>query len=123
MCEVALRLTEGRLNRKAKDRRSTVAEYLLLMHDLTLEGAEPVMPDWGPYLAGLTAKGVFCGGSAIGGGTCVRKDGNAPEITRHLGGYIKIECDSLEIAKSLLAGNPVYEAGGAVEIRELPVTG
>lgn len=99
-----------------------MAEYLFLMHDLTLEGAEPAAPDWGPYLAGLNAKGVMRGGSAIGGGACFRKQGDAPEITAHIGGYIKIECDSLETARALLAGNPVYDAGGVVEIRELPVT-
>lgn len=100
-----------------------MAEYLFLMHDLTAEGAAPASPDWGPYLAGLASKGVMRGGSAIGGGACFRKQGEAPQITRHLGGYIKIECESLETAQSLLAGNPVYEAGGVVEIRELPVTG
>ncbi len=99
-----------------------MAEYLLLMHDLTAEGVPPAMPDWGPYLAGLTTKGVMRGGSAIGDGLCLRKTGKAPAITHHLGGYIKIECESLETAKALLAGNPVYEAGGVVEIRELPVT-
>jgi hypothetical protein len=29
----------------------------------------------------------------------------------------------LDQAKALVAGNPVFEAGGTVEIRELPETG
>ena len=44
-------------------------------------------------------------------------------ITGHLAGYIRVNADSLEQAKALLAGNPVFEAGGTVEIRELPRTG
>jgi hypothetical protein len=33
-----------------------------------------------------------------------------------------VKAASLEEAKSLLAGNPHFEAGGTVEIRELPRT-
>jgi hypothetical protein len=31
-----------------------------------------------------------------------------------------VNAENLAAAKSLLPGNPVYEAGGTVEIRELP---
>lgn len=50
----------------------------------------------------------------------MRKEGSAPEITHYLGGYLRVRAASLEAAEALLAGNPVYEAGGTVEIRELP---
>ena len=50
----------------------------------------------------------------------MKKDGPAPEITRYLGGYIKVRAASLDAARELVAGNPVYEAGGTVEVRELP---
>ena len=43
-------------------------------------------------------------------------------MTTQLAGYIRVTADSLDQAKTLLAGNPVYEAGGTVEIRELPRT-
>lgn len=33
-----------------------------------------------------------------------------------------VAADSLDAARALLAGNPVFEAGGTVEIRELPRT-
>jgi hypothetical protein len=33
-----------------------------------------------------------------------------------------VNANDLEQAKSLLVGNPVFEAGGTVEIRELPRT-
>lgn len=90
-------------------------DYLLLMHN-----DAPVRGDWDSYFADLNASGHFQGGSAIGGGVCVRKWGAAPEIARHLTGFIRIEADSLEHARSFLAGNPVFESGGTVEIRELP---
>ncbi len=91
-------------------------DYLLLMH----AGTE-VSPDaWPPYLTVLRASGCFQGGSAIGEGVCLRRHGAAPEPTRHLVGYIKIRAADLAHATELLVGNPVYEAGGVVEIRELP---
>ena len=43
-------------------------------------------------------------------------------MTAHLTGYIRVRAESLDQAKSLLAGNPLFEAGGTVEIRELPRT-
>jgi hypothetical protein len=101
------------------ERTTVVAmkDFLLLMHG----GTNTESSAWGPYLAGLRASGVFQGGSSIGDGVCVTRGSNAPEITRHLSGYIKIRANDLAHATSMLAGNPVYEAGGVVEIRELPV--
>jgi len=63
---------------------------------------------------------MFEGGSAIGGGVCERKHGAAPPITAHLTGYIRVKAKDLAEARTLLAGNPVFETGGTVEIRELP---
>ena len=37
-----------------------------------------------------------------------------------LTGYIRIRAESLEAARHYLSGNPTFEAGGTVEIRELP---
>jgi len=93
-----------------------VKDYLLLMH----VGTEPLSADWGPYIAKLRAAGCFQGGSSIGDGVCACRTGTAPEVTRHLAGYMKIRATDLAQATALLAGNPVYEAGGVVEIRELP---
>jgi len=53
---------------------------------------------------------------------CVRKTGAPGSLTEHLAGFIRVNADSLDHAKSLLAGNPVFEAGGTVEIRTLPRT-
>jgi hypothetical protein len=43
-------------------------------------------------------------------------------VTAHLTGYIRVTADSIDQARSLLTGNPHFEAGGTVEIRELPRT-
>jgi hypothetical protein len=51
-----------------------------------------------------------------------RKSGTAPPVTAHIGGFIRIEADNLAEAEALLAGNPVYENGGTVALRELPKT-
>jgi hypothetical protein len=91
-------------------------DYILLMHD-DAHGDET---SWEPYLRKLKQSRAFEGGSAIGDGVCARKSGTPPAVTAHLTGYIRVTADSLEHAKSLLVGNPHFEAGGTVEIRELP---
>ena len=93
-------------------------EFMLLMHD----DASDNEPDWQPYLSKLAGTGHFEGGSAIGPGVCIRKVGRTPSITAHLAGYLRVNADNLEHAKSMVAGNPHFEAGGTVEIRELPRT-
>ena len=95
--------------------------FILLMHALP-DGAQSAETDWGPYIARLQASGHLRGGSAIGNGACFNKDGLAHDITAHLTGFVRVEADSLEVAAALLPGNPVFEAGGTVEIRELPET-
>ena len=93
-------------------------EYILLMHDDAVDEEKA----WEPYLTGLRQGGCFQGGSAIGGGICVRKSGTPTPITDQLCGFIRVKAASLDKAKSLLIGNPLFEAGGTVEIRELPRT-
>ncbi len=97
-----------------------MADFMMLMHnDYDLGGR---VEDWQPYLDRLSSAGVLRGGSAIGSGYCVRRAGIVPDVTRHLVGYVKIEARDLDHARTLLPGNPVYEAGGTVEIRALPET-
>jgi hypothetical protein len=94
-----------------------MADYLFLMHG---DGEPSDDAAWGAYLARLRAAGVFEGGSAIGGGECARKAGTPAAIAAQLTGYIRITAADLAQARTWLAGNPVYEAGGTIEIRELP---
>ncbi len=93
-------------------------DYILFMHgDVS---TKPTPGLWETYLAGLRATGAFQGGSEIGLGEVVRKRSAPPAITPHLTGYIRIEAKDMDAAKALVSGNPVFEAGGSVEIRELP---
>jgi hypothetical protein len=94
-----------------------MAEYIFFMHDDVVGVRDAA---WEPYLKRLQESGSFEGGSAIGEGICVRKSGPAPAISGHLVGYIRVTADTIDQAKLLLAGNPHFEAGGTVEIRELP---
>jgi hypothetical protein len=94
-------------------------EFIFLMHG---DGPPGQDEDWGSYIQSLQASGHFRGGSALGVGACVRKDGVIRSITSHLSGFIRVEAKTFEDAKTLVAGNPVFEGGGTVEIRELPQT-
>jgi len=94
-------------------------DYIFFMHDDARDAEEN---DWEPYVTKLKANGSFVGGSAIGDGVCVRKKGEAPSLTARLTGYFRVNADDLDHARSLLAGNPHFEAGGTVEIRALPRT-
>ena len=95
-----------------------MADFILLMHS----DSDSLSENWQPYLDMLSSTGALQGGSAIGPGLCVRRSGDVPEVTRHLVGYVKIEARDLNHARELVRGNPVYEAGGTVEIRELLLT-
>ena len=92
--------------------------YILLMHDDTT--SDPSRDQWERYFTALRAKGGFDGGSSIGHGTALRKDAAAAPVTGQLAGYIRIRAASLEAAEQLVCGNPVFECGGTVEVRELP---
>lgn len=94
-----------------------MTDYIFLMHDDAAGGAEL---DWERYLSRLREAGVFQGGSAIGNGQCERKSGATPAPTAHITGFIRVTAEDMVHARLLLAGNPVFEAGGTVEIRELP---
>ncbi len=95
-------------------------DFILLMHDDA--PVKPAASAWPAYLAGLRQRGVFEGGSAVGDGICVRKDNATRPITQTIGGYLRVTADTIADVRDLLPGNPVYEAGGTIEIRELPIT-
>ncbi|MBL8773086.1 MAG: hypothetical protein JNK30_17015 [Phenylobacterium sp.] len=92
-------------------------DFIFLHHD---DASGDGGLDWDPYLTRLREAGVFQGGSEIGDGECVKKSGAAPEPTAHISGFIRVTAKDFAAARSLLSGNPVFEAGGTVEIRELP---
>jgi hypothetical protein len=94
-----------------------MVDFIFLMHDdAVVEDAHA----WDDYIAKLKHLGSFQGGSLIGDGECVRRKGEASPLTAHLIGYIHVNASGITDAKLLLGGNPHFEAGGTVEIRELP---
>ena len=96
-------------------------EYILFMYDdvLDRQGADDENL-WAQYLAMLRASGQFDGGSAIGDGTLFKKNCASKSATRAVTGYLKIRAQNLLAAQRFLIGNPTFEAGGTVELRELP---
>jgi hypothetical protein len=94
-------------------------DYIFFMHNDAEVGANSDAA-WDAYFTMLKASGRFSGGSSIGGGECVNTGGQAKSISAHLVGYIRVQADNMEHAKTLLTGNPVLDAGGTVEVRELP---
>ena len=96
-------------------------DFILFMHnDLGNTKRQGESLAWSQYIEKLQAKGVFQGGSSIGSGVCKNVSGSKTNITSHLVGYIRIQANSMRHVEELLVGNPVFEAGGTVEIRELP---
>jgi hypothetical protein len=92
-----------------------MAEFILFTHAGAVETAA-----WEPYLEKLRALGVFRGGSSIGDGLCARKAGAPAALSAQIVGFIRIDAEDLDHARRLLDGHPTYEAGGTVEIRDLP---
>lgn len=98
-----------------------MADFMYLMHnDETSSVTDGSSDGWSEYIGKLRSDGCFRGGSELGQGKYVRKQLEAPEIHDRLIGYIRIEAANLAEAEAKLEGDPVYEAGGTVEIRELP---
>ena len=96
-------------------------DFILIMYDDILdEAAANDGEKWGIYLANLRDSGCFQGGSAIGSGARFRKGHPEKPAELALSGFIRVRAESLVDATSFLSGNPTYEAGGTVEIRELP---
>jgi hypothetical protein len=95
-------------------------EYILFMHGDVLDST--IADDgqrWETYIAGLRASGQFDGGSSIGPGTRFKKDVAHQPSTAHVTGYIRVRAENIGAAQGFLVGNPTYDAGGTVEVREL----
>ena len=96
-------------------------EYILLMHGDAIDRAVADNGEsWGQYLSTLRESGCFDGGSSIGAGQRLKKNQPAEPAETRVTGFIQVRAESLEAAKRFLVGNPVYEAGGTVELSELP---
>jgi len=96
-------------------------DYILLIYNDAVDAAAADDGEkWNQYLSSLRLSGCFDGGSAIGHGLKVRKGHPEQPSSPDLTGFIRVRADSLAKAQAFLVGNPAYEAGGTVEVRELP---
>jgi hypothetical protein len=95
-------------------------DYILFMHNDAPDGGKPrPAAEWSSYFEKLNAEHVFEGGASIGGGVCMNKSGSAPQISDRIFGYIRLRVRDINHAKELVELNPVFQAGGSVEIREI----
>ena len=95
-------------------------EYMLLMHDDVTHLADSEDGAmWGSYLSKLRRSGQLDGGSSIGNGESLRLGHPTVTADTTITGFMRIRAKDLAEAKCFLKGNPVYEAGGTVQIREL----
>jgi hypothetical protein len=95
-----------------------VHDFIMLMHNDA--ASKPSSEMWTNYFSFLRGRNAFEGGSSIGAGEVFRKDATPGKESEHLAGYIRVSAGSMTEARELLDGNPVFECGGTVEIRELP---
>lgn len=97
-----------------------MADFMLLMHgDTTASESDAA---WEAYFERLHGSGAFAGGSAMGEVRSYRNVGT-PAAAAGLTGFIRVAAEDWAGAEAFLEGNPVYAAGGTVEIRALPRDG
>jgi hypothetical protein len=99
-------------------------DFILLMYNDASD--KPISNDsdrWGEYFSELRSSGHFDGGSSIGAGLRLRKGAADLAAAVDLEGFIRVRASDMDAARRFLLGNPVYEGGGTVEIRELPADG
>ncbi len=97
-----------------------MADFLLLMHDDAL--SEDDVRLGGLIWPGWKLRACYAGAAPSAAAYARARMARRPRLRAHLTGFIRIEARDLRHAQSLLAGNPTYDAGGTVEIRELPHT-
>jgi hypothetical protein len=88
------------------------------------------MKKWGAWIDGLTKAGKFKaglpleqGGKIVSGRNKLVTDGPFPESKEVVGGYLIVTAQDLNEAAEIAKGCPIFEHGGAVEVRTLqPMT-
>ena len=94
-------------------------DYIILMLDDTAHPDAASSALWESYITGLRQSGQFDGGSSIGQGALYRKGAPTDSASLDVTGFLRVRATSIDDAARFLVGNPHYEAGGGVEIREL----
>ncbi len=87
-----------------------MAQFMMIMMGSASSG------DWEAYIGKLVESGKLRGGSSLANGARVSKGMIDSECS--VTGYIRLDVADIDEARILLAGNPLYEAGGFVELLE-----
>ena len=94
-------------------------DFILIMHNDAQSTMDVADATWTSYFENLKKQGAFVAGVEIGDGLCMVKMRPAPPPTAEWSRYIRIRASSMRDAAQLVEGNPVFEAGGTVEVRVL----
>lgn len=87
-----------------------MSDYVVLMMGAQSNG------EWDTYIEKLIASGQFRGGSSLGNGVSMSK--GKPDSGSAITGFMRFSAENIEEVRQLLAGNPLYEAGGRIEVLE-----
>lgn len=91
----------------------------------TAEEIQAVMQKWQDWMGGIAAQGKFKHTDQLGyegrtiGADQVVTDGPYAEVKEIIGGYVIVKTDTLDEACELVAGCPILEQGGKVEVRNI----
>ena len=91
-------------------------EYITFMHGNTNTSAKE--EEWDEFFDLAGESGLFKGGSAMGTRSTVgTKD--VPDVTDHIGGYMRFDSEKLEDLTELLKKHPTVVHGGTIEVCEM----
>ena len=85
-------------------------EYVMLMKVSAASG------DWDDYIEKLVSSVKFRGGSSLGNGVSVAE--GKVDCRCEVTGYMRFSAECSEEVKEFITGNPLYEAGGSIELLE-----
>ena len=85
-------------------------QYIMVMMGSASNG------DWNDYVDSLVNSGCFRGGSSLGNGVSVSKNEKDGEC--QVTGFMRFSAESIDEVRKLVSGNPLYEAGGRIELLE-----
>ena len=94
-------------------------EYITFMHGDA--DSASTSDEWDRFFDLAKESGLFRGGSAIGKRWTIG-DKEVPDITDHVGGYMRFDADSVDELTALLRLHPTVVHGGTIEVCELPKT-
>ncbi len=96
-----------------------MADFMMLMLGDRQVPDDSSSEDWASYIDKLIKTGSFRGGSALGNGIAVYDKSNEGSAACTATGFMRFEAEAIDDVVALLDGNPVYEAGGKIEILEI----